>query len=378
MGNLSSSILPLQLLAGRGKHQPLLLGSPGTNAVAVKECGRGFSEHAGTEAVEVFRAETRDGAGAAGSAGNAGRGLMDGACLAENAAADGRDELVGAGLSKNARKRMAREVRMQERKRARRQARRDGVAERRAERRAARETALEHMGADEQRALLDARRDMFRAGREAERAQRARVRDALARATRYAVCIDLGWTDAMHDKELRSLVKQIAYSYSCLRKTAEAGGSPMCMSVAGLDPRVEELLTRQSSGWPDWPVELSRKPLLELHPGASLVYLTHDADDVLEELRDDRVYVIGGIVDRNRLKGATLDKARQLNVATARLNLDTSVHIEHGTPVLTVNHCVEILQLAASGMPWQDAYLKVLPPRKGLSTRAATNGNPDA
>jgi tRNA (guanine9-N1)-methyltransferase len=183
------------------------------------------------------------------------------------------------------------------------------------------------------------------------------------------VCIDLGWTEEMRENELRSLVKQIAYSYSCMRKTAEHNGEPMRLSVAGLDARVEELLTRQASGWADWPVALSRSSLLELHPREAIVYLTHDADDVLEQLRDDRVYVIGGIVDRNRLKGATLEKARKLGVATARLNLDTSVHIEHGTPVLTVNHCVEILQLAASGLSWQEAYLKVLPPRKGLSTK---------
>jgi tRNA (guanine9-N1)-methyltransferase len=34
----------------------------------------------------------------------------------------------------------------------------------------------------------------------------------------------------------------------------------------------------------------------------SLVYLSADAEEELETLRDDEVYIIGGIVDRNRYK----------------------------------------------------------------------------
>merc|ERR1719183_1385614 len=39
------------------------------------------------------------------------------------------------------------------------------------------------------------------------------------------------------------------------------------------------------------------------------VYLTADTDDILEEIDPNKVYIIGGIVDRNRLKEATYKKA---------------------------------------------------------------------
>lgn len=40
-----------------------------------------------------------------------------------------------------------------------------------------------------------------------------------------------------------------------------------------------------------------------------IVYLTADSETVLEELQPDEVYVIGGIVDRNRFASMSLDQA---------------------------------------------------------------------
>jgi tRNA (guanine9-N1)-methyltransferase len=268
---------------------------------------------------------------------------------------------AGGPISKKARKRMARGERMVERKRAKKEERRLEVATRKEQRREARNAELASLTVEERAELLAKRQVSFRAGRDLERSERARVRDAMSSCWKHSVCIDLGWSDEMSDKELKSLVRQVSYAYSTLRKAAENKCTPMRM-----DAWMREALTFQAGGWTEWPVQVSELPLLDVHPRESIVYLTHDSDDVLEELDPEKVYVVGGIVDRNRLKGATLTKANGLGVATARLNLDTSVHIDHGTPVLTVNHCVDILQLAANGASWQDAYVTVLPVRKGL------------
>jgi Trm5-related predicted tRNA methylase len=49
-------------------------------------------------------------------------------------------------------------------------------------------------------------------------------------------------------------------------------------------------------------VTLEPKNYLEAFPKQNIVYLTAESDTVLEELNDDDYYVIGGLVDHNRLK----------------------------------------------------------------------------
>jgi tRNA (guanine9-N1)-methyltransferase len=282
---------------------------------------------------------------------------------------------AGPPMSKNARKRLAREERLMERKRAKKLERKVDVAKRKEERREKRCTELAALTNEDREKLLAERQVTFRAGRDLERSERERVRKAMISDWKHSVCIDLGWSDDMNNKEIKSLVRQISYAYSTLRKAAEAKCTPMHLSVTGMDARMKESLTFQAGGWTEWPVQVSELQLLDVHPRESIVYLTHDSDKVLEELDPEKVYVIGGIVDRNRLKGATLAKANALGVSTARLNLDTSVHIEHGTPVLTVNHCVDILQLASNGASWQDAFVTVLPVRKGLVAKTSDTEN---
>mmetsp|Transcript_5501 Transcript_5501/g.23374 ORF Transcript_5501/g.23374 Transcript_5501/m.23374 type:complete len:91 (-) Transcript_5501:1494-1766(-) len=79
------------------------------------------------------------------------------------------------------------------------------------------------------------------------------------------------------------------------------------------------------------------------------------------------VYIVGGIVDRNRIRGGTASKAKELGLQTARLELSQeTLRFTSGTTILTVNHVVEILLEAANGANWRDAVTKVLPSRKGV------------
>ena len=49
-----------------------------------------------------------------------------------------------------------------------------------------------------------------------------------------------------------------------------------------------------------------------------IVYLSADAEETLTELDPSCLYVIGGIVDRNRYKRLTFDKANRLHIRTAK------------------------------------------------------------
>lgn len=43
----------------------------------------------------------------------------------------------------------------------------------------------------------------------------------------------------------------------------------------------------------------------------SLVYLTADSENTIDELDATKIYVIGGIVDKNRYVNLTLNKAKE-------------------------------------------------------------------
>ena len=267
-------------------------------------------------------------------------------------------------LSKRACKRLAREAKFKEQKLARKERRRSIKKQRKVDRRAERTAALALCDVKERERIQRERIEIMQAGRDEERAKRENVRRVLATQTKFSVCIDLGWSSKMTDKERKSLARQIAYSYSALRKGVEDGLVPLSLKVVGLDQEMKENMTSAASGWENWPVVTSEEPLTVHEDGKQLVYLTHDSENVLEELDEHCIYVIGGIVDRNRLKGATANKATQLNIPTARFNLDSCVQFQKGSPVLTVNHCVDILLRAANGLSWQESYLRVLPDRK--------------
>jgi tRNA (guanine9-N1)-methyltransferase len=104
----------------------------------------------------------------------------------------------------------------------------------------------------------------------------------------------------------------------------------------------------------------------KVHDPSKLVYLTSDSPNVLDDLDNDKVYVIGGIVDRNRLKRATIDRAKELGIATARLPITQHLQL-FTSKVLTCNHVFGILlKYRDCGNDWKKAMLEVLPKRKDI------------
>jgi tRNA (guanine9-N1)-methyltransferase len=105
---------------------------------------------------------------------------------------------------------------------------------------------------------------------------------------------------------------------------------------------------------------------------AQLVYLTAEADAVLDRPDPAKTYVIGGFVDRNRHKGLTRDKAARLGLATARLPIGADMPIVLGdaSKVLTINHVFELLVRVQASGDWADAAA-CLPGRKQRAGEAA-------
>jgi len=113
-------------------------------------------------------------------------------------------------------------------------------------------------------------------------------------------------------------------------------------------------------------------------PNHQFVYLTGDSPNVLSTLENNTTYIIGGIVDRNRLKRAAINRAKSLNsqhpslnVTTARLPLDEHIDFKESTRILTCNHVFEILLRFRENeyTDWKMAIMTVLPHRKDLEEK---------
>ena len=99
-----------------------------------------------------------------------------------------------------------------------------------------------------------------------------------------------------------------------------------------------------------------------MHDRQSLVYLTADSDVEIQELDEGKVYIVGGLVDHNRLQFITLNKAEEQGIATAKLPLSHFVALKSST-VLAVNHCVDILLKYQATKDWAESF-KCIPSRK--------------
>ena len=191
----------------------------------------------------------------------------------------------------------------------------------------------------------------------ADREEWVRRRDGAMR-----LIIDCEFDSLLTDKERGSLKQQIMYSYSAIRKSAH----PCRLLLSGLSDWLFDSLSKVSQG--NWEAEMTKSPYISLIPPSELVYLTADSENTLTSFDPTKSYVIGGLVDHNRLKLATITKATAQNIPTAKLPL--ADHLELlTTKVLTVNHVVEIIVKFGETGDWGESLITVLPDRKKAKIR---------
>jgi tRNA (guanine9-N1)-methyltransferase len=276
------------------------------------------------------------------------------AATAATAASSSTTTTAEPALSKNAQKRIARWERKMEIKRKKKQQEKDiRLAKAKAQGRDVEEERRLHQQRTEEGSTKRRRIQQF-----------VEKKLPLAQQT-YQICVDCGFEAQMTDREVGSLAKQLRYCYASNRKTPH----PSLLSVTSLAGATLQHL-RNVSGYDEWstyafcptsdPLEVHFKDRLK-----DVVYLTSDAETTIDHLDDSKIYVIGGIVDRNRLRGATLDRAKALGVAAAKLPLSEHLKAMPTTPVLTVNHVFELLvKYREHGRDWRRAMEDVIPQRK--------------
>ena len=126
-------------------------------------------------------------------------------------------------------------------------------------------------------------------------------------------------------------------------------------------------------------------PVVGGYPSGEIVYLTSDSPNTLEELKPFSTYIVGGLVDKNRHKGVCYRTARDKGVKTAKLPIGEFMEMQSRF-VLATNHVVEIMLRWLECGNWGEAFLSVIPKRKGGSlrsipklrdTQTPDNGAPD-
>jgi tRNA (guanine9-N1)-methyltransferase len=187
----------------------------------------------------------------------------------------------------------------------------------------------------------------------------------------FQICLDCSFESKMTDKEIASLASQIRYCYAYNKKSK----IPSLWVATSLNGSTLGLLQKET-GFTEWSNRAfvgTSESLPEYYQDhlEKVVYLTSDSDHTITTLEHDKIYVIGGIVDRNRLTRAAMDCAEALGVATARLPLDEHLAKMPATPVLTCNHVFDILlKYKEHDGDWGKALQEVLPVRKEAGFKA--------
>lgn len=109
---------------------------------------------------------------------------------------------------------------------------------------------------------------------------------------------------------------QIMYCYAMNGRCS----SPGHLWLTGCHGEMEIQLQRLP-GFDKWIIEKENRPYVEAFQDRKehLVYLTADSENILEEMDPTKIYIVGGLVDRNRWKGITMKKAEEQGIQTAKL-----------------------------------------------------------
>ncbi|GMT04631.1 hypothetical protein PENTCL1PPCAC_26805 [Pristionchus entomophagus] len=201
------------------------------------------------------------------------------------------------------------------------------------------------------------------------------------------VVIDCRFLPLLSPRGANLTANQIQYIISENRERTV----PWPLTLACFDESIEEMRKLKKrkipillgpSSWVDVIPDVSEKRLSDLFPPSSCVYLSPDGEEELEEVEEDKVYIIGGIVDRVLERGipkkASREAANREGIKSVKLPIDKYVKWQSGTRFLTLNAVIGILQEVydrggKGEEAWTHAMRRFIPTR---NIRVAEEKNP--
>ncbi|CAN8267082.1 unnamed protein product [Cochlearia groenlandica] len=215
---------------------------------------------------------------------------------------------------------------------------------------------------EERLKLIESRRNLRKERMQirSEEKEKKMERLNLAKETGQNVVVDVEFAHLMSDSEISSLVQQIMYCYAVNGRSS----SPCHLWLTGVKGKMSTELDKLP-GFEKWFIEKEIRCYIEAMADrkADLVYLTADSETVLDDLDPKSIYIIGGLVDRNRHKGITMTKAEEQGIKTAKLPIGEYMKMS-SSQVLTVNQVLEILVKFLETRDWKTSFFAVIPQRK--------------
>ncbi|KRT78444.1 hypothetical protein AMK59_8009 [Oryctes borbonicus] len=184
-----------------------------------------------------------------------------------------------------------------------------------------------------------------------------------------SVVIDLSFDDLMIDKDMGKVIKQILRIYTENRRSP----TPMQLYITNFNGRSKSEMEKHN-GYEHWDMHFRSEDYLEIFPKDKLIYLSSESDNIISELYQDKVYIIGGLVDHNSHKGLCHRKAIEQGIQHGQLPIGEFFRTKH-RKVFTINQVFEILLRVSEGKSFRDAFELVLPKRINIQPTLSYEGN---
>jgi tRNA (guanine9-N1)-methyltransferase len=189
----------------------------------------------------------------------------------------------------------------------------------------------------------------------------------------FIICFDLNYNSYMDYKEQKSLVAQLSLCYSINKHNIKK----INFYFTNVGEDLREKLNK--NGAEKWKVHYYDIPFYSINELIKLnkefVYLTPDAKEDLEDVNEDKIYIIGGIVDRSVIKNLSMNRVSNIqnennnNIKITTKKLPLLKYIKDlKNIVLNINTVVEILSfyidMDKDKKDWKNVLEHTLPKRK--------------
>lgn len=190
------------------------------------------------------------------------------------------------------------------------------------------------------------------------------------------VVIDCDFEHLMNDASNKSMVRQIIYLY-CVNKRSK---NPFRLILYGVGKKIlEGLKISDYNNWigievylkEDYPsfetfiqeilYKNDKREMIDIKN--NIYYLSADSENNIDIIDNNGTYIIGGIVDRNKYKNLTFNKAKQLGINHGKFPIGNYLKL-NSSQVLTTNHTFQILNEYSIRHDWKEAFISVIPKRK--------------